>query len=58
MMLSYLINLVNMPIDLYKIQRKLEQPRKRKAKKKSPGFAAQKKALEATGYMARSKNKK
>ena len=47
-----------MPIDLYKIQRKLEQPRKRKAKKKSPGFAAQKKALEATGYMARSKNKK
>jgi len=46
-------------MDLYKIQQKLEQPRKKKAKKASAGFAAQKKSLEATGYMARvKKNKK
>ena len=44
-----------MSLELYKIQAKLEQPRKKKAKKNSAGFAAQKKALEATGYMARDK---
>ncbi|MFA5020946.1 MAG: hypothetical protein WC517_02720 [Patescibacteria group bacterium] len=44
-------------MDLYKIQQKIEQPRRRKAKKKSAGFAAQKKALEATGYLVRSKKK-
>jgi len=44
-----------MPIDLYKIQQKLERPRKRKAKKKMAGFAVQKKALEATGYMVKAK---
>lgn len=47
-----------MPVDLYKIQTKLEQPRKKKAKKKAPGFAAQKKALEATGYMTKSRKPK
>jgi len=45
-------------MDLYKIQNKLEQPRKRKSKKTAPGFAAQKKVLEATGYMARSSQTK
>lgn len=47
-----------MPIDLYKIQNKLDQPRKqKKAKKKSAGFAIQQKALEATGYMIKKKKK-
>ena len=46
-----------MPVDLYKIQQKLEQPRKKKAKKKAAGFATQKKALEATGYMIKRKKK-
>jgi hypothetical protein len=46
-----------MSVDLYKIQQKLEKPRKRKAKKKMAGFAVQKKALEATDYMAGVKRK-
>lgn len=46
-----------MSLDLYKIQQKAEQPRKKKAKKKRAGFAAQKKALEATGYMVKTKKK-
>jgi len=46
-----------MPMDLYKIQQKIEQPRRRKMKKKSAGFAAQKKALEATGYLVKKKKK-
>jgi hypothetical protein len=38
------------------MQTKLEAPRKqKKAKKKSAGFSAQKKALEATGYMVKRK---
>lgn len=42
--------------DLYKLQNKLEAPRRqKKPKKKSAGFSAQKKALEATGYMVKSK---
>ncbi len=47
-----------MPVDLYKIQNKLEEPRKRKKKMSAAGFAAQQKALEATGYLARSKKRK
>lgn len=46
-----------MPIDLYKIQNKLEQPRRKKVKKKMVGFAVQKKALEATGYLVKKKKK-
>lgn len=45
-------------MDLYKIQQKLEQPRKKKAKKTSAGFSAQKKVLEETGYMSRGKKNK
>jgi len=41
-------------MDLYKIQQKAEQPRRMKNRKKAPGFAAQKKALESTGYLAKS----
>jgi len=44
-----------MTVDLDKIQQKLEEPRKKKRKKKSAGFSAQKMALEATGYLARSR---
>lgn len=47
-----------MTLDLYKIQQKLEQPRKKKAKKTSAGFAAQKRALEETGYMSKGKKNK
>ena len=47
-----------MPMDLYKIQDKLSQPRKPKKKKKTPGFAAQKQALEATKYYVRTSKKK
>jgi len=48
-----------MSLDLYKIQQEKEKPRKKKVnKKKRAGFAAQKKALEATGYMVKSKTKK
>jgi hypothetical protein len=47
-----------MSVDLYKIQTKLEQPRKKKVQKRAPGFAAQKKALEATGYMTKSRKLK
>ena len=48
-----------MPVDLYKIQNKLQQPRKpKKAKPKSAGFAAQQKALEATGYLVKKKASK
>lgn len=46
-----------MPVDLYKIQQKMEQPRRKKAKKKRAGFAAQQKALEATGYLVKTKKK-
>ena len=47
-----------MSIDLDKLQKELEKPRKAKKKKTvGPGFAAQKKALEATGYMVRRKKK-
>lgn len=47
-----------MSVDLYKMQNKLDQPRKaKKAKKKSAGFAAQQKALEATGYLIKKKKK-
>lgn len=44
--------------DLYGLQNKLEQPRKKKTKKRSAGFAAQAKVLEATGYMVKTKRKK
>lgn len=48
-----------MPIDLNKIQTELEKPRKAKKQKvKGAGFAVQKKALEATGYMVKGKRKK
>lgn len=47
-----------MSVDLYKIQQKAEQPRKRKKVKKVPGFAAQKKALEISGYYVRTSKKK
>jgi hypothetical protein len=47
-----------MPVDLYKIQQKAEQPRKRKRVKKTPGFAAQKKALELSKYYVRASQKK
>lgn len=47
-----------MSLDLYKIQREKEQPRKKRVNKKRASFSAQKKALEATGYMVKSKNKK
>lgn len=40
------------------MQNKLEKPRKRKAKKTVAGFSAQRKALEETGYMARSSQAK
>lgn len=43
--------------DLDKLQRDLEKPRKKKKRVKGPGFAAQKKALEATGYMVKRKKK-
>jgi len=44
-----------MSLDLDKIQRDLEKPRKKKKGLRGPGFAAQKKALEATGYMVKRK---
>ncbi|MFA6593860.1 MAG: hypothetical protein WCT16_01250 [Candidatus Buchananbacteria bacterium] len=47
-----------MSVDLYKIQQKAEQPRKRKKVKKAPGFAAQKQALEASKYYVRTSQKK
>lgn len=47
-----------MPTDLYKIQNKLEAPRKQKKPKRKPaGFSVQKKALEATGYLVKRKKK-
>jgi len=47
-----------MALDLDKIQAELQKPRKKKKRLKGPGFAAQKKALEATGYMIKRKKKK
>lgn len=44
--------------DLYQIQQKLEQPRRKKPKKVTAGFAVQKKVLEATGYLAKTKQTK
>lgn len=47
-----------MPMDLDRLQKELEKPRKaKKIKTVGPGFAAQKKALEATGYMVKRKKK-
>ncbi len=46
-----------MPVDLDRIQTDLEKPRRKKKLIKGPGFAAQKKALEATGYLVRKKKK-
>lgn len=47
-----------MTLDLDRIQAELQKPRKKKKRVKGPGFAAQKKALEATGYMIKSRKKK
>jgi len=45
-------------MDLYKIQQEKERPRKKKIKKKMVGFSVQKKNLEATGYLSKTKVKK
>ena len=46
-----------MSIDLYKLQQEKEKPRKKKTEKRMVGFSAQKKALEATGYLSKTKIK-
>ena len=46
-----------MSLDLDIIQKDLEKPRKKKRPIKGPGFAAQKKALEATGYLVKRKKR-
>lgn len=48
-----------MSTDLYKIQNKLEQPRKqKKPKKSSVGFSVQQKRLEESNYLVRNKKTK
>ena len=44
--------------DLWQLDSKLHKEIKRKKKKKTPGFAAQKKVLEQTGFLVKTKRKK
>jgi hypothetical protein len=43
--------------DLWQLDSKLQKKVAKKVKKKVPGFAAQKKALEQTGWLAKTKKK-
>jgi hypothetical protein len=43
---------------LWQLDSKLQKKTAKKSKKKTPGFSAQKKALEATGYMIKRKKTK
>lgn len=43
--------------DLWQLDSKLQKKTVKKTKKKTPGFAAQKKTLEQTGWLAKTKKK-
>ncbi len=44
--------------DLWQLDSQLRKKTAKKPKKKTPGFAAQKKTLEQTGWLAKTKTKK
>lgn len=43
--------------DLWQLDSKLQKKTAKKPKRKAPGFAAQKKTLEQTGWLAKTKKK-
>lgn len=43
--------------DLWQLDSKLQKKTAKKPKKKAPGFSVQKKALEQTGWLAKTKKK-